>query len=618
MRIIRIQFFLFIIAFPIQGICQNPSSIAQEQVQNLRAEYNQYFSSEYQQLLGVVKSIIDTLEREGLFEREIKKISQEKTKSKISKSLAGISNTLDTMIQLDQTINSLLFQLDSLAVQPQGKPRKEFKAYLKLLAKNITHFKKKNSKKLLRSIGAYFIQSRDVDISIFPAFWRSYKEQTEKSYRDSIDAKYAQEKRNRQVQIDSLSETTRFLEDRIEGLSADKDNLNKAKKRLEKDINTLTEDTDSLKIALNTLRAERKQLQGKYESVDRRKSRLENEAQEVKESRDSLHEELLILTGKDSLIKQQLDSLRLAFEHETLLVSELKHTKEQLERQVGSLKTEREVIKYNNELAVRIADNKLLIVSFITVVLIIIGVIMFNSNEKLKTSYALLQEQKVSLEQNNQELESTKNLLQLKTDELDSFISELHHRIKNNLQVVAGLLVMQLRRVRDFTAQESLKDTLNRINVMGIMHRKLYENRDQGISSVNVAHFIQSIVANAIEINDPSKSVRLFLRLEDWYVDMDKATDLGLIVNELISNCFKHAFKQDVALQQATLEIALTKEPDAQLSISDNGAGLPESFSLKKPSSFGMRYVYDLAKKRSWQITPESSKGGTTFFIALH
>lgn len=223
----------------------------------------------------------------------------------------------------------------------------------------------------------------------------------------------------------------------------------------------------------------------------------------------------------------------------------------------------------------------------------LIGFFWYKNREKNK----LLTQQKLQLEENVEEI----NLL----------LREVHHRVKNNLQVVTSLLNIQQRSITDQKALEAIQESKTRIESMGLIHRSFYENKNLG--AINSREYIQNLVQQIFaSYKTDQDRIQLDLQVADLYLDMDTLVPLGLIINEMVSNSLKHAFTADGS---GRLSIALDKMEDKyRLKIADNGTGLQDMVQVEWSPSFGLKMVKAFVKKLNGTLTLLPTEG-TTFQI---
>lgn len=204
--------------------------------------------------------------------------------------------------------------------------------------------------------------------------------------------------------------------------------------------------------------------------------------------------------------------------------------------------------------------------------------------------------------------------IQASLREKEALLREIHHRVKNNLQVISSLMSLQADRISDDEARKMLKESQTRIRSMAFIHEKLYQSRD--LSKVDFASYIRSLAASLFQsyMLDPGQ-VRLETDLEDVGIDINSAGPCGLLVNELISNALRHAFP---AGRKGTVRIGLRRETDGtiMLRVADDGIGLPETLDIRKADSFGLQILGLLVEQLDAKIDLDRTNG-TTFTISF-
>ncbi|GAA0563148.1 sensor histidine kinase [Chitinophaga japonensis] len=221
-------------------------------------------------------------------------------------------------------------------------------------------------------------------------------------------------------------------------------------------------------------------------------------------------------------------------------------------------------------------------------------------------------EQKIVLQQ-KQKLEEAYRITTEKNEYIESLIRELHHRVKNNLQIVSSLLSLQSNRVADDKARLALEEGKTRVDAMAMIHQKLY--MDNELASVNIEEYLGHLSASlANSFGYDAQHVHMQVQLSNRSMDIDLAIPIGLIVNELITNAFKHAF-QGVA--QPAIKLTLLEQPDhLELTVADNGRGLRLPEGLESPGSFGMKLVQTLVEQVNGAMTVRQHPG-TTYTIEI-
>jgi PAS domain S-box-containing protein len=195
--------------------------------------------------------------------------------------------------------------------------------------------------------------------------------------------------------------------------------------------------------------------------------------------------------------------------------------------------------------------------------------------------------------------------LQYLLTEKTGLLNEVHHRVKNNLQVITSLLRLEAGRSDQENTNAVLIEMQARIRAMALLHESLY--RSGIFASIDLGAYLSQVVSQALRAQvGKAGAVRLQLELVVAQVNMDQAMPCGLLVNELISNCLKHAFPHERGGQ---LRVSLQAIDDAnhlQLIVSDNGVGLPDDFETRCESSLGVQLARDLAMQigGSLEVTP--------------
>ena len=183
-----------------------------------------------------------------------------------------------------------------------------------------------------------------------------------------------------------------------------------------------------------------------------------------------------------------------------------------------------------------------------------------------------------------------------------ALLNEVHHRVKNNLQVITSLLRLEAGRSTQPDTKTVLGDMQGRIRSMGLLHESLY--RSGTFSSIDLGSYLRNLATQAFRSMAPKEGqVALKLDLMPVQVSMDQATPCGLLVNELIANCFKHAFP---AGQSGEVRVGVHKVADGPqvcLQISDTGVGLPADFEARRGQSLGLHLVSDLARQLGGKLT---------------
>ncbi len=195
--------------------------------------------------------------------------------------------------------------------------------------------------------------------------------------------------------------------------------------------------------------------------------------------------------------------------------------------------------------------------------------------------------------------------------EKEVLLKEIHHRVKNNLQIVSSMLNLQTEKLSDTRAIELFKESQNRVRSIALFHEKLYQSKDLG--GVEIAEYLKALADGLFATYgvDPDDIV-LAVRTDDLPLDVEAAMSCGLIVNELVSNSFKYAFP---AHRKGQVEVTLRSAgTDVVLEVADNGVGLPADLDWRSPSTLGLRLVAIFTEqvRGTMSLTRE---GGTRFSL---
>lgn len=198
--------------------------------------------------------------------------------------------------------------------------------------------------------------------------------------------------------------------------------------------------------------------------------------------------------------------------------------------------------------------------------------------------------------------------------EKETLIGEIHHRVKNNLQVVSSLLQLQRRGLdaNDEKGQEALLESQSRVSAMGLIHNKLYQGQE--VTSVHMPDYLKDLGETLIDAYRLDEQVEIYYDVADISLDVDTAIPLGLIINELVTNSLKYAFPKG---REGTIEIALNREGDKlRLEVNDDGVGVQAAEKRADSTSFGSNLIELLTQKLkgSLQFTKEQGHGVQILF----
>ncbi|AOP35816.1 histidine kinase [Leptospira tipperaryensis] len=216
------------------------------------------------------------------------------------------------------------------------------------------------------------------------------------------------------------------------------------------------------------------------------------------------------------------------------------------------------------------------------------------------------------------EIKSAERKLQLSLEEKEVMLKEIHHRVKNNLQVISSLLSMQSDYVQDKESLSVFKESQNRLRTMSMIHEELYQSENLG--KIQYSIYIEKLLNQLFQVYGKAESIRLITKLESLDISVNRAIPIGLILNELVSNSLKYAFPENISLKDVSeLRISLSKKDEyLELKVEDNGIGMPFGFDLEDSTSLGLKLVNILVRQLKGKIDFSSdSKKGTQFTIQV-
>ncbi len=191
--------------------------------------------------------------------------------------------------------------------------------------------------------------------------------------------------------------------------------------------------------------------------------------------------------------------------------------------------------------------------------------------------------------------------------EKEILLKEVHHRVKNNLQVISSILNLQSSYVKDESTLNILKESQNRIKSMSFIHESLYQTKD--FSNINFSEYVSSLLHNLVHsYSNIDHEIKLNVDIQLIFLNLDLAIPCGLIINEIISNTLKYAFIDKSENAEITLKMQ-TKGENIRLTIGDNGIGLPQHINYRNTESLGLQLVVTLTDQINGVINIDTKKG---------
>lgn len=281
----------------------------------------------------------------------------------------------------------------------------------------------------------------------------------------------------------------------------------------------------------------------------------------------------LYIIAKDSLFSEQ--------KQKTITELQTKYETERKELEIQVLNSDKELI------STQLTQNDLRQKKQMIMIYVLIGgfllVMIF-----LFTIYKFYRQTKKV----NSKLITQNNIISKQKEEKEVLLKEIHHRVKNNLQIISSLLNLQTKNIEDTSMLSAMADGQNRIMAMALIHQKLYENKD--ISSINFMDYASQLLNQIAGLYPELSNVKREVVANNIELDIDTAVPIGIILSELITNAYKYAFKNTEGSIVITLK---QSEHDYQLEVQDNGPGLPIDFDLSKTSSIGLHLVRRLSRQ---------------------
>ncbi len=191
--------------------------------------------------------------------------------------------------------------------------------------------------------------------------------------------------------------------------------------------------------------------------------------------------------------------------------------------------------------------------------------------------------------------------------EKDILLQEVHHRVKNNLQIICSLLDLQSQKLTDSKMLEVFRESYNRVRSMALIHEKLYQSAS--LERINFAEYIETLIYylfQSYRVN--SDLIKIQINIEPIFINIDTAIPCGLIINELMSNALKYAFPNQ---KNGLIELSFLSDEHQRytLRVKDNGIGFPENFNFKKTTTLGLQLIKVLTQQLEGEIELEDSQG---------
>jgi two-component sensor histidine kinase len=234
--------------------------------------------------------------------------------------------------------------------------------------------------------------------------------------------------------------------------------------------------------------------------------------------------------------------------------------------------------------------------------LLIFGLVLFlyRINKERKKANNLLSEY-------NEELTQKNEIIHLALEEKDVLMKEIHHRVKNNLQIISSIINLQSMRIENEETLEIFNEMQRRILAISSIHQKLYQG--DSVSLINMKDYLEEVVESIHNaFNNTELSINYEIAVQKVNLDIDAAVSLGLIVNELTTNAYKYAFKPN-RHNVLVLTLAKHENENIELTLQDNGPGIAEGVDILNSNSLGLRMVNLLTRQKKGTLTYKNENG---------
>ena len=197
--------------------------------------------------------------------------------------------------------------------------------------------------------------------------------------------------------------------------------------------------------------------------------------------------------------------------------------------------------------------------------------------------------------------------------EKDILLKEIHHRVKNNLQVISSLVNLQSKNLSDKIMKNAFLEIQNRIKSMSLLHENLYQSSN--MSEIDIKNYIEKITNDLLmSYGLNSEKIKINIKSENFSIPVDIGSHCGLIINEIVSNSIKHAFPKN---GNGKINIKIEHENEnLMLYISDNGIGLPKNFDINKTKTLGIQLLKSFVDQLNGNLEI-SSNNGTYYKIII-
>ena len=245
-----------------------------------------------------------------------------------------------------------------------------------------------------------------------------------------------------------------------------------------------------------------------------------------------------------------------------------------------------------------------ILIGLITI-MAVIAIILYKNNQQKQKANKVLKDKNNEIEETVAQLKATQLSLTAKNAENELLLKEIHHRVKNNLEIVSSLLALQSAKINDPEIQDAMLASQNRVQSMGILHQKLYQSEHLGF--IEMKNYFRNLSENVLDSYNETERIEVDIDMEEIELDVDTAVPVGLIVNETLTNSLKYAFPND---EKGIIKLSLENldKDHLCLRISDNGIGKSLD-SQAKGTGFGTQLVDLLTLQIDGKLEQEVHNG---------
>ncbi|WP_444550895.1 histidine kinase dimerization/phosphoacceptor domain -containing protein [Candidatus Magnetomonas plexicatena] len=222
------------------------------------------------------------------------------------------------------------------------------------------------------------------------------------------------------------------------------------------------------------------------------------------------------------------------------------------------------------------------------------------------TDLVKLKEKNIELESEITKRKDAEQKIKLSLKEKEILIGEIHHRVKNNLQIISSLLFLRSKDIKDEYTLEIIEETRSRIKAIALLHEQLYGSED--LAKIDFNEYIKVLTDDlAYTYGVNSSDITIIVNVKDIHLGIDMAIPCGLIINELVTNALKYAFPRGKG--EIVIDFYIDSNNMYVLKIGDNGVGIPKEIDIANTDSFGLRLVQDLVEQQSGKLSVATSSG---------